>query len=147
MLFTRPFSGRMADKYGLDKILIPAMLMFALSFVLISFSRTLPMFLLSGAVSAFGYGICQPVIQTLCMKLVPQERRGIAGNTSYIGVDIGYLVTPSIAGAIVTLSQSGGGAVAGYAVMFQVMTLPIAIALVLFLFRRRRLMAAAESEA
>lgn len=147
VLFTRPFSGRMADKYGLDKILIPAMLMFALSFVLISFSRTLPMFLLSGAVSAFGYGICQPVIQTLCMKLVPQERRGIAGNTSYIGVDIGYLVTPSIAGAIVTLSQSGGGAVAGYAVMFQVMTLPIAIALVLFLFRRRRLMAAAESEA
>ncbi|THF84176.1 MFS transporter [Cohnella fermenti] len=147
VLFTRPFSGKLADKYGLGRILVPAILIFALSFILISFARSLPMFLLSGAVSAFGYGICQPIVQTLCMKLVPQERRGVAGNTNYIGVDIGYLIAPSVAGAIVTAVQGkGGSALAGYSLMFQIMTIPIFIALLLFLWRRNRLPLSATEE-
>jgi MFS family permease len=140
ILFSRPFSGRMADKYGLGKMLVPGIFIFALSFFLISYARSLPMFLVAGAVSAFGYGICQPIIQTLCMKLVDKNRRGIAGNTSYIGVDVGYLLMPTVAGALVTYMQSQGKSIVeGYSVMFQVMTIPIVIALVIFLFTRKRL--------
>lgn len=140
ILFSRPFSGRMADKYGLGKMLVPGIFIFALSFFLISYARSLPMFLVAGAVSAFGYGICQPIIQTLCMKLVDKNRRGIAGNTSYIGVDLGYLLMPTVAGALVTYMQSQGKSIVeGYSVMFQVMTIPIVIALVIFLFTRKRL--------
>lgn len=140
VLFSRSFSGKIADKYGLDKMLIPGMLVFALSFILISYASTLPMFLLAGAVSAFGYGICQPIIQTLCMKLVDKERRGIAGNTSYIGVDLGYLITPTVAGAIVTFVHQGGGSMrVGYSIMFQLMTIPILISLVIFLAKKRKL--------
>lgn len=142
ILFSRPFSGKIADKYGLDKSLVPGMLMFALSFVLISFSRSLPMFILSGAVSAFGYGICQPLVQTLCMKLVSRERRGVAGNTNYIGVDLGYLIMPPIAGAIVSRAQSRGETLlAGYSEMYRWMMIPIGIALLIFLAQRRRLKA------
>ncbi|WP_020617773.1 MFS transporter [Paenibacillus daejeonensis] len=140
VLFSRPFSGKLADKYGLDKMLIPGMLFFALSFILISYARTLPMFLLAGAVSAFGYGICQPIIQTLCMKLVNKERRGVAGNTSYIGVDLGYLLMPTVAGAIVTYAhQESGSMISGYSVMFQVMTIPILVSLLIFLAKKRKL--------
>lgn len=67
LFLSRPVSGKIADKYGVDKTLIPGMIIFAVSFILISFSRTLPMFLAAGAVSAFGYGICQPAVQTLCI--------------------------------------------------------------------------------
>lgn len=140
VLFSRPFSGRLADKYGLAKMLVPGIFIFALSFILISYARSLPMFLLAGAVSAFGYGICQPIIQTLCMKLVQKERRGIAGNTFYIGVDLGYLVTPIIAGAIVTyVQQEGGSLVEGYSLMYQMMVIPVFAALMIFLSRRKQL--------
>lgn len=140
VMFSRPFSGKIADKYGLDKSLVPGIIMFAVSFLLISYARTLPMFLLAGAVSAFGYGICQPTIQTLCMKIVSKERRGVAGNTNYIGVDLGYLIMPSIAGGIVSLVQrQGGSVVAGYSTMFQWMLIPIVIALIIFLTQKKKL--------
>ena len=141
LFFSRPISGKFADKYGVDKTLIPGMIIFALSFILISFSDTLPMFLVAGAVSAFGYGICQPAVQTLCMLLVSKERRGVAGNTAFIGVDTGYLLAPSLGGILVTFVHSQGGTVlAGYAVMFRVMTIPILIALILFLWKRRTIL-------
>lgn len=142
LFFSRPFSGKIADKYGMDKAVIPGILIFALSFVTISFSRTLPMFLLAGAISAFGYGICQPAMQTICMKLVSKERRSVAGNTGYIGVDLGYLTAPVIAGSIVTFVQNGNAnAILGYAVMFRIMTVPILIALVVFIVNRKALTA------
>lgn len=141
LFISRPVSGKLADKYGVDKTLIPGMIIFALSFILLSYSSTLPMFLISGAVSAFGYGICQPALQTLCIQMVSKERRGVAGNTIFIGVDTGYLLAPSVAGLIVTFIQShGGDEIAGYAVMFQFMTIPICMGLILFLWKRKTIL-------
>jgi MFS family permease len=37
LLVSRPVSGRIADKYGLDKTIIPGLLMFAASFILIGY--------------------------------------------------------------------------------------------------------------
>jgi MFS family permease len=140
LLFTRPISGRIADKYGIDKTVVPGIIIFAISFIIVSFSRTLPMFIIAGAVSAFGYGICQPSIQSLCMSLVPKERRGIAGNTNYMGVDTGYLLVPPLAGSIVTfVQQSGGSKLMGYTIMYRIMTVPILIALVIFLLKKDKL--------
>ena len=141
VLLSRPFSGRIADKYGLDKILIPGMLIFALAFIIISISHSLPMFLLAGVISAFGYGICQPVMQTLSLRLVSNERRGVAGNTTYIGVDTGNLIVPILAGTIVTSVQNTtGSGVFGYEVMYRVMVIPVLIALAIFLIRRKVLL-------
>lgn len=141
LFISRPFSGRIADKYGVDKILIPGIIIFALSFLLLSFSQTLPMFILTGAVLAFGFGICQPTIQTLCIQLVPVERRGVAGNTAFIGTDIGYLIAPFIAGIIVTLIQNRGGTdVSAYAIMYRWMMIPIIVAFFLFMWKRKEIL-------
>jgi MFS family permease len=124
----------------MDKTIIPAIIAYAVSFIVISFSRSLPMFILSGVILAFGYGICLPSIQTLCMRLVSKERRGVAGNTSYIGVDAGYLITPILAGFVVTTVQKySGSTVLGYAVMYRLMVVPILIALIIFLWKRKEL--------
>jgi len=140
LLFSRPFIGKASDKYGIDKILIPGLIVFALSFIIISYTRSLPMFVLAGAISAFGYGICQPLMQTLCMGLVSSERRSVAGNTNYIGVDVGNLLMPILAGLVVTIVQkSGGSIVLGYAVMFRTMIVPILIALVIYLCKRKKI--------
>jgi MFS family permease len=109
--------GKLADKFGTVKVLMPALVFFALSFVLISFSKTLPMFLLAAFVSAFGFGGCQPSIQAAAMRSVPKEKRGAASCTSYIGNDMGNLVGPTVAGFIVQKF--------GYVSMWRIMIIPI----------------------
>lgn len=130
LLFTRPLIGKFSDKYGLYKVLIPAMCFFAIAFILISFATSLPMFLFAAFISAFGYGACQPAVQTLCMKCVSKDRRGAGSCTNYIGTDLGNLMGPIIAGWIIERM--------GYASMWRIMLMPVFIAMfMVYLFRNR----------
>ena len=142
LLVSRPISGFITDKYGIDKTIIPGLLLFAVSFIMISFSKTLTMFLIAGAISAFGYGICIPLIMTLCMQLVPPRQRGAASNTNFIGMDSGYLIGPLLSGLVITgIQTSTGSEASGYATMYQVMIIPIVIALVIFLLTKKKIVA------
>lgn len=125
LLFTRPLVGKLSDKYGFIKVAVPSFLFAALTFFVISWANNLWGFLLAGAVSAFGYGACQPAIQALCMKSTPQERRGAASVTSFIGSDTAILVGPFVAGLIA--EKQGGYTPA----MWQLMTIPTFFALLL----------------
>jgi MFS family permease len=130
MVFSRPMIGRLADTFGSGKVVIVSLLFFAASFLAISNSKTLPMFLFAGFLSAFGYAGSQPALMAVCMKSVPMERRGAAGCTSYIGQDIGNLAGPVLAGAIVESM--------GYVSMWRLMIIPIGIAmLIAILFRHQ----------
>lgn len=131
MIFTRPFVGSLADRYGLVKVVLPSMMCFACSFFIISQASTLPTFLVSAVFSAFGYGAAGPMIQSYCIKSVPPEKRGIGSSAYYIGLDAGNLVGPVIAGNVI-------GAV-GYQMMWDVMIIPIAVAFVFVLVFRRRI--------
>jgi MFS family permease len=141
LLVSRPVSGRIADKYGVDKTVIPGLLIFAASFILISISKTLPMFILAGVVCAFGYGICAPAMQTICMQLVSKDRRGAASNANFIGVDLGNLFGPILAGLAVTAFQERSGSeVFGYEMMYRLMLLPVLAALAVFVLNKKNLL-------
>lgn len=131
LLFTRPMVGRLSDRFGMVKVVIPAMCCFAVSFLLISISDSLVMFLFAGFVAGFGYGACQPAIQSLAMKCVGTARRGAASSTNYIGSDLGQLLGPNVAGAVVVAS--------GYTAMWRVMTVFIFIAIVLIWVNKSRI--------
>lgn len=140
IVISRPLAGRVGDTHGLRVVVIPGMAAFALSFVVIAHARTLAGFLVAGAVSAFGYGICQPAIQTLCLMSVEPGRRGVASNTNYIGVDLAYLVMPIVAGSIVTARVDAGTPLAqAYSTMYLALTVPIALGLLVFLLFGRNL--------
>lgn len=142
LIFIRPFSGKFADKFGIDKTVIPGLILFIAALVLISFSRTLPMFLLAGVITAFGFGISEPILQTMNMQLVPQERRGAAGNTNYMGIDLGLLIGPTLAGLVITaVHNSTGNEVLGFAFMYRVMIIPVLVAMILFAVNRKKLLA------
>lgn len=126
MLITRPAVGKLADKYGIHKVMLPAFLMFGLSLFIISISTNMTMFIVSAILNSFGYGVTLPANQALCMKCVTPERRGVGGNTNYIGTDIGFLFGPILSGTLV--------ANFGYSNMFRIMIFPIVIASVLFVF-------------
>lgn len=142
MIFIRPVSGRIADSYGHDKSIIPGIVILIAAFVLISFSRTLPLFILAGVITALGFGSSQPLLQTMIMQLVPKERRGAAGNTNFIGFDCAFLIGPSVAGAVITtVHHSTGNEILGFSTMFRVMIIPIVIAFAIFWFNRKKLLA------
>ena len=132
MLATRPIVGKLTDKFGFVKVGIPAACITGVSLMLIGFSSSLPMLLGVGALNAFGYGACQPALQSLCMKSVPPERRGSASSTSYIGQDIATLIGPVICGKIADIL--------GYVPMMWIgMCVPVVIGVVFMLCFRRRI--------
>ncbi|MCL1848635.1 MAG: MFS transporter [Clostridiales bacterium] len=128
MLATRPMIGKLTDKYGLVKVIVPALLCNVATFFIISFSTTLWGFLLAGLISAFGYGACQPAMQALTMKAVTNDRRGAASSTNYIGMDLGSLFGPTLCGAV---AQS-----LGYVMMWRVMTIPFIIGMIYIFLSR-----------
>lgn len=140
LLATRPLFGRLADRWGAQRVLVPAAGCFALSYVIVSQATTLPGFLVAAVVAACGFGACSPLIQALAFSCVPAERNGSASNTTYLGLDLGSLIGPSLGGAVVELlCVAGMSEVRAYANMWLVMLAPIAIGLVVFLLARPRL--------
>lgn len=141
LIISRPISGKIADTYGAGKIIIPGIFIFAFSYILLSISSTILAFVLSGVAFAFGYGICIPAIQTLCLQLVDKDKRGAASNMNFFGVDIGSLLGPIIAGFIITNVQEATGIeVLGYVAMYRIMIIPILLAFVVFMFNRRKML-------
>lgn len=131
MLVTRPMVGRLTDRFGFVRVCIPAILMTALSFLIISAADSLWMFLLAAFVNAFGYGAVQPALQSLTMKSVPAGRRGSASSTNYIGMDTATIIGPSVAGVLADA--------VGYSAMWVMMTIPMLIGLGIVLARRKNI--------
>lgn len=130
MLITRPLLGKLTDRVGSIRVLVPALLCFAVSFYLISVATSLPLFLLSGVVGAFGFGAASPIINTLCVKSVTPDRRGLASTTSYIGFDLGNLIGPVVAGQLIPI--------VGYTPMWRIMPITVFCSLALLVIFRKR---------
>ncbi len=130
MLVTRPLIGKLNDRFGFVAVGVPAALMTAVSLALIGLSGNIYTLLLTAVINAFGYGACQPALQSLCMKSVPPERRGSAASTNYIGQDAATIIGPTVCGYVAKA--------AGYTpVMWLVMTVPVIIG-VLFIIAFRK---------
>lgn len=132
MLVTRPAVGKLTERFGFVKVGIPSIFMTIVSIVFIGFSNRLWMFLLAAFINAFGYGAVQPALQTLCMKSVPQERRGSASSTNYIGMDTATLIGPTLAGMV-------AGKFGYTQIMWIVMAIPLLIGIFITFFFRRNI--------
>lgn len=133
LMGARPLIGRLADKYGVVKVMVPSLLLIAASFVLISFSSSLWMFLAASVIFSLGQGGTQPSMQATIMKSVPIDRRGSASCTTYLAMDLGTLVGPVIGGFIIEL--------VGYTVTWRLMLIPIFIGLLLVIGLRKKILA------
>ena len=132
MLATRPVLGKLIDKHGFVKVGVPSLIATACSLVLIGISESLPMLLFAAVVNAFGYGAVQPALQSLCMKSVPNERRGSASSTNYIGMDSATIIGPAICGWV--------AAAFGYVpLMWICMAIPVVVSVIFVLATRKRI--------
>jgi MFS family permease len=123
MLLTRPLIGKLSDRFGLIKVLIPSLISSICALCIISVSDTLWKFIVAAVVAAFGFGACVPILQSLTMKSVKKERRGAGSSTNYIFMDIGVLTGSNLAGLIAQAF--------GYTRMWLFMATPLIIAICL----------------
>lgn len=138
LLLTRPASGKLSDKLGSLKIIPFGLVFFAAALIIISRSATFPMFILAAVVGACGFGVVMPLLQSMALSSVPASERGAASNTNYIGLDVGNLVGPAIAGSVANhLMATGMSEVVSYSWMFVIFVIPIALSFVILLLTKK----------
>jgi MFS family permease len=145
LLISRPASGWLTDRFGLDRSLPPALVLYAVSFIIIGFSKSIGTMLAGAVMAAMGFGSCQPALFTMCIQSETPLKRSVASNTLYTGLDLGLFLGP-IMGSIVYEMYN-------YSVMFKSVPIIVIIALISFFLmlpiynRRRRALEAMETGA
>lgn len=110
----RPLSGKLTDRKGLRFTVLPAMLLTALSMVVLCNSTSLAMVILSGVLRAIGQGSAQPSLQAGCINYIGKDRAGVATSTYYLCGDIGQGFGPMLGGMMLTYVAG----VSGYQLLF-----------------------------
>ena len=130
LLISRPLISVLADKYGVNKVLVPCEIL-QMSALFILFIANGPIYFI---MAAFLMGLAtagiQPTLMGLCVNSVTPDQRGIASNTSYVGTDIGGFLGANMAGVIV--------GILGYRKMFLVAIVPVLLSLIAYLFYIRK---------
>lgn len=131
---SRPISGYLTSRFRLNLIILPALAIFAVSFLVIGFSGSLWMALIGAVLGAVGYGSAQPSLQAMCMQTETPLKRGVASNTMYMGIDLGLFSGPFLGGLVYARTN--------YATMFKTGLIPVFLAIICFMiifpiYRRR----------
>ncbi|MGV3265061.1 MFS transporter [Cytobacillus pseudoceanisediminis] len=89
IIMSRPFTGRWFDAYGENRVIYPAIILFAAGLFLLSQANSAFVFLLSGAIIGLGYGTIVPGLQTVAIKQADPAKRGLATSTFFTLFDTG----------------------------------------------------------
>ncbi|MBR5731569.1 MAG: MFS transporter [Firmicutes bacterium] len=98
LVIVRPIVGKISDRYGVLKTLLPSLAIFAVMLLLMPQMKNEFMLFVMSALYSLGYGTAFPSMQALCMKLTPEDKRGAGTNTFYLFSDLGLFVGPVVAG-------------------------------------------------
>ncbi|MBP1931390.1 MFS transporter [Ammoniphilus resinae] len=105
MLVTRPFTGRMFDRFGEHVLVYPCIILYAIGLIALSQATTPFWFLFSGAIIGLGFGTLFPCVQTIAIMATPPARSGLATGTFFLFYDIGIGVGASILGTIASVTN------------------------------------------
>ncbi len=134
LFLVRPMSGKLMDRKGAAIVVMPGILITALSMLFLeaagSFREAvLGMILLSAVLRGIGQGAAHPALQTVCLRKAGKEKSGSATSTFYLGGDIGQGMGPMLAGAMIGAFSS---ALDGYRAVFRMSAWLLVGAFVLF---------------
>ena len=124
MLITRPFFGRLVDRFGFHATIYPGLGILVAAMLLLSQASTMVLFLCVAVLYGVGFGAVQSSLQTLAVIYAPKDRLGAANATFFTGFDGGIGFGSIIAGL--------AAAAWGYGRMYLVFTLLPVFAGILF---------------
>ena len=92
MVIVRAFSGKIFDKFGHRILIIPAAISGAVGLILLGFSTSMWMVLVSGVLFGIAFAIIHPIIQAWALTLVPPEKKATANSMLLIFIDFGLAI-------------------------------------------------------
>lgn len=100
IILSRPFTGRWFDLYGANKVIYPALIIYIIGMILLSFTDNGFLFMLTAAIIGLGYGAIVPSFQTISVQYSPSHRRGAATATFFFFFDSGFGIGAFVNGII-----------------------------------------------
>ncbi|WP_047982290.1 MFS transporter [Ornithinibacillus contaminans] len=103
MILTRPSLGQLFDVKGPTYVIVPCLLIFSVGLIMLSYTTSSWMFLLTAAVIGLGSGALLPSFQTMCIQAADKGRSGHATATFFIFWDTGIATGSYVLGMIVAM--------------------------------------------
>lgn len=100
MVIVRPIAGRITDRRGLTGIALTGFLSEACAVSALAFAQSFWMIAVGAVLRIFGQGAAQSSIQGCILKDTPDERRGVASSTFYLGIDAGQGLGAIVGGVV-----------------------------------------------
>jgi len=129
LILGRTFGGRMLDLYSRERVLLPCLITFIISMVILVFSKTLPLFIIVAVIWGIGHAFFYPSLVVYVLDRVGSSLGPAMGTFTAIS-DLGMCLGAVIMGIIIHLTS--------YPIMFLCLFLIAIINLIYFYFFVRR---------
>ena len=104
LILGRVLGGEILDLYGRERIILPCLFIFIISMVILSFSRTLPMFILVAVIWGIGHAFFFPSLVAYVLDRV-RSSLGPAMGTFAVISDLGTCLGPVIMGIVLRFTN------------------------------------------
>ncbi len=138
LLISRPFTGKLFDLKGENKVIYPSLALFAVGLFILSQTQNGISLLIAGAVIGVGFGTFQSSAQTIAVNLAPSSRIGLATSTYFMFYDLGIGIGPFILGFVLPFT--------GFRGMYVGMTVIAIIGILIYYFVHGKKAAAVQKE-
>ena len=129
LILGRALGGRILDLYGKERIILPCLITYIISMVILAFSKTLPMFILVAVIWGIGHAFLTPSLVLYTLDRVGSSPGPAMGTFTAI-TDLGVSLGPVIMGILIHM--------ASYPIMFLCLALAAIINLNYFYFFVRK---------
>ena len=123
-LLIRVIAGKIADNYGFNMVLWPALIAFMLAFSLLAYAYSISIVIVAGVFYGIGNGITMTSLYAISMKECAADKRGIVLSMFFAAGDVGMGAGAFIWGGV---SQWFG-----YTLMFILCAVVVAVGAVLY---------------
>lgn len=98
IILSRPFTGRLFDRYGERIVIYPSILLFVIGLIALSQAHYPSLFLAAAGFIGLGFGTLFSTLQVIAIKRASMEKRGLATGTWLLFFDIGVGIGSYILG-------------------------------------------------
>lgn len=122
ILVSRPFSGRIADRFGYRRVFVPCLALITIGLTILVFAGSRPWMILSAVVFGVGFGTAYPVFAAYLMQQVSASRRGTAFGTMLAAFDTGIGTGSTAMGGLI--GRFGFASAFGFAAALSALAVP-----------------------
>jgi len=128
----RPLAGKLSDRFGEAAVIMPSLVITALSLLLLSLSDGLVGLIAAAILYGIGFGSAQPALQAATLRIAPEDRRGAANASFMTAFDLGIGLGAIILGWVSEQT--------GYPLLFAIASVSVVVSLVIFALFVKRLL-------